>query len=193
MNLRFVESGQSLYDTLSSRQKAYLLFVKTGSEQSDCFLSNLHKASDGEDEIPVYTIDVNRIHDIHTRFSVHSVPTLLELEGGKVVRQIKGCQPPSYLRSLFQNHFFRAKAESKQKTQPRVVVYSTPSCSWCRTLKRYLDDKQIRYTDIDVSADSKKAEEMVRMSGQQGVPQTLINGTMVVGFNQERINQLLGI
>lgn len=193
MNLRYVESDHSLHHMLGSGQKAYLLFVKPGSMQSDCLLSNLKTASDEGNESTVYTVDVTRVRDIHTHFSVSSVPTLLELDGDRVVRQIKGCQPPAYLRSLFHNSFFQAKTETTEKAQPRVIVYSTPSCSWCRTLKRYLDDKQIRYTDIDVSADSKKAEEMVRMSGQQGVPQTLINGTMIVGFNQERINQLLGI
>jgi glutaredoxin-like YruB-family protein len=74
-----------------------------------------------------------------------------------------------------------------------VTVYSTPSCSWCTTLKSYFKQNNIRFKDIDVSKDTRAAEEMVRKSGQQGVPQTDINGTMIVGFDKNRINQLLDI
>ncbi|MBU2554283.1 MAG: NrdH-redoxin, partial [Bacteroidetes bacterium] len=71
--------------------------------------------------------------------------------------------------------------------------YSTPSCSWCNTLKTHLKKNGIRFTDIDVSRDQKAAEAMVHRSGQQGVPQTDINGEMIVGFDKARINTLLGI
>ena len=51
----------------------------------------------------------------------------------------------------------------------------------------------IRFTDIDVSRDQAQAEELVRRSGQQGVPQTDIDGEFIVGFDKNRINKLLGI
>ena len=72
-------------------------------------------------------------------------------------------------------------------------MYSTPTCTWCTTLKSYLDQKQIRYREINVASDTSAAEAMVRKSGQQGVPQTEINGQMIVGFDKIRINQLLEI
>jgi len=46
---------------------------------------------------------------------------------------------------------------------------------------------------VDVSADQKSAEVMLKRSGQQGVPQTEINGEIIVGFDKVRINRLLGI
>jgi len=52
---------------------------------------------------------------------------------------------------------------------------------------------RIRYTDIDVSRDQHIADELVKRSGQMGVPQIDINGEIVVGFNKTRINELLGI
>ncbi|NOR87359.1 MAG: NrdH-redoxin [Bacteroidales bacterium] len=79
------------------------------------------------------------------------------------------------------------------KAQKRVTVYSTPSCSWCTTLKKHLDHHGIKYRDIDISKDSKVAEEMTKRSGQQGVPQTDISGQMIVGFDKNKINSLLGI
>ncbi|HIE15791.1 MAG TPA: NrdH-redoxin, partial [Bacteroidales bacterium] len=79
------------------------------------------------------------------------------------------------------------------KPQKRVTVYSTPSCSWCNTLKTHLRKHRIRFTDIDVSQDQAAAEAMVRRSGQQGVPQTDIEGEIIIGFDKNRINTLLGI
>ena len=79
------------------------------------------------------------------------------------------------------------------ETQPKVVVFSTPSCSWCRTLKQYLKQHSITFRDIDVSRDAAAARDMVRRTGQQGVPVTLINNKPIVGFNKNEINKLLHI
>ena len=77
--------------------------------------------------------------------------------------------------------------------QPRVVVFSTPTCSWCRTLKQYLKKNNIKFKDIDVSRDHGAAKDMQRRTGQQGVPVTLINNKAIVGFNKNEINKLLKI
>jgi glutaredoxin len=60
-------------------------------------------------------------------------------------------------------------------------------------LKEHLRKNNIRFTDIDVSKDQAKAQELVRKTGQQGVPQTDINGQYVLGFDKKRVNELLGI
>ncbi len=78
-------------------------------------------------------------------------------------------------------------------TDPRVVVFSTPSCSWCRSLKQYLKKHKIRFRDIDVSRDQSAAKDMVRRTGQQGVPVILINNRPIVGFNKTEINKYLNI
>ncbi|PLX14769.1 MAG: NrdH-redoxin [Salinivirgaceae bacterium] len=72
-------------------------------------------------------------------------------------------------------------------------MYTTPTCTYCTSLKNYLNDKSVSYTEIDVSKDHQAAEEMVKRSGQQGVPQTVINGQVVIGFDRAKINQLLNI
>ncbi|HPR17855.1 MAG TPA: glutaredoxin domain-containing protein [Candidatus Cloacimonadota bacterium] len=75
----------------------------------------------------------------------------------------------------------------------KVIVFSTPTCSWCRKLKSYLKDKNVRFTDIDVSRDFKAAQDMMRKTGQQGVPQMWIDNVPVVGFDQSKIDRLLDI
>lgn len=74
-----------------------------------------------------------------------------------------------------------------------VKIYSTPSCPWCTVAKRYLESKNIQYEEYDVSKDRNAAIEMVQKSGQRGVPVIDINGSIVVGFNPQEIDRLLGM
>jgi glutaredoxin-like YruB-family protein len=74
-----------------------------------------------------------------------------------------------------------------------VKVYSTPTCVYCETLKEYLGGKKIDFESIDVSQNQKELNEMIDKSGQMGVPVIDINGTIVVGFDKEKINSLLNI
>ena len=76
---------------------------------------------------------------------------------------------------------------------PRVKVYSTPSCPYCVTLKEFLKDKGFEFEDIDVSQDDAVREDMVKKSGQMGVPVVDIDGQIIVGFNKEKICKLLDI
>jgi glutaredoxin 3 len=84
-------------------------------------------------------------------------------------------------------------AETQKKRRPRVVVFSTPSCPHCRTAKRYLQQKGVRFTDVDVSRDQSAARDMQRISGQQGVPVITVGGRPVVGFDRQKLDQLLGL
>lgn len=73
-----------------------------------------------------------------------------------------------------------------------VKVYSTPTCPYCKMAKQHLSSKGIAFQDIDVSADTASAEEMVKISGQMGVPVITIDGQVVVGFDKARIDSLIG-
>ena len=74
----------------------------------------------------------------------------------------------------------------------KVIMFTTPTCSHCTTAKRYLREKGIKFKEIDVSRNQKAAQDMVRKTGQQGVPQLWINNRPVVGFDRNKINSLLG-
>ena len=75
----------------------------------------------------------------------------------------------------------------------KVTIYSTNTWPWCTKVKDYLDDKNVAYEAFDVGADREKAMEMIRKSGQQGVPVLDIEGDIIVGFNQAKIDELLGL
>jgi glutaredoxin 3 len=72
-----------------------------------------------------------------------------------------------------------------------VTVYTTPTCGFCHQVKAYLSQRGVPFTEHDVSRDQQAAAEMVRLSGQRGVPVVLIDDQVVVGFNQPLIDQLL--
>ena len=73
----------------------------------------------------------------------------------------------------------------------KVVIYSTPTCPYCKRAKEYLSRKGISYTDIDVAQDREKAREMTQKSGQMSVPVIIIDDEIVVGFNQILLDKLL--
>ncbi|MFA5271646.1 MAG: Uxx-star family glutaredoxin-like (seleno)protein [Candidatus Omnitrophota bacterium] len=73
-----------------------------------------------------------------------------------------------------------------------IKIYSTPTCPYCKLVKQYLSSKGQTYEDIDVSQNKTALEDMVKLSGQMGVPTVVINGKVVVGFDKEHIDELLG-
>lgn len=75
----------------------------------------------------------------------------------------------------------------------QVLIYTTPSCPYCQAAKRFLRERGVPYRDIDVSRDQRAAMEMVRKSGQMGVPVLDIGGRIVIGFDRAKINALLGM
>lgn len=74
-----------------------------------------------------------------------------------------------------------------------VKVYSTPACPYCVTLKEFLKVHNVAFEDIDVSQDKTALDEMIKKSGQMGVPVVEIGDKIVVGFDKEKITKLLEI
>ncbi len=75
----------------------------------------------------------------------------------------------------------------------KVKVYSTPTCVYCVTLKRFLEEKNIEFEEINVADNEAAAKEMVEASGQMGVPVVDIDGEIIVGFNRDKISSALEI
>ncbi len=182
-----------MLESLTESRKNYVLLYKKGSEVSDCSYAGMEQAASDNPDVNALAADVSAVRDIHTNYNLSSVPALLVFEGKNFIKTIKGCNDDGFYKSLFKSALFASKSVEGDTQQKRVTVYSTPSCSWCTTLKRHLDQYGIRYRDVDVSKDQKAAEQMVKKSGQQGVPQTDINGQFIVGFDKVKINNLLGI
>jgi glutaredoxin-like YruB-family protein len=72
-----------------------------------------------------------------------------------------------------------------------VTIYTTPTCGYCHQAKLFLKRQGVSFVEKNVAADRNAAMEMVRLSGQQGVPVIAVDGQVVVGFDQPRLTQLL--
>jgi len=193
MTLRRVDSHKEMLSLLKEANKNYVLIYKKGSEASDCSYKSIETAVKELKDINVLSVDVGSVRDIHKNYGITSAPSLMVFDGSKFVKTVKGCNDEGFYKSLFESSLFSATSEKGGKTQKRVTVFGTPSCSWCTTIKIHLNKNGIKYSYIDVSKDQKAAEAMVARSGQQGVPQTDIGGEMIVGFDKIRINTLLNI
>lgn len=74
-----------------------------------------------------------------------------------------------------------------------VIIYSTPSCVYCKLAKQYFNEKGVVYKEVDVAADRKAAEAMIEKSGQLGVPVIEIGDKVIVGFDKPTIDAALGL
>jgi len=80
------------------------------------------------------------------------------------------------------------QCQSMEKT---VTIYSTPVCHFCQTAKEYFTDNNVEYTEHDVAADQEQRQAMIEMTGQMGVPVIKIGDEVVVGFDEEKVKELL--
>jgi len=78
-----------------------------------------------------------------------------------------------------------------------VVIYTTPTCSFCKMTKEFFKENKVDYTEYDVAADQQKAQEMIDKSGQMGVPVIVISEgdkeEIVVGFDEAKLKGGLDI
>jgi glutaredoxin-like YruB-family protein len=80
----------------------------------------------------------------------------------------------------------------------QVIVYSTPTCPWCKKTKEFLEESNVKFSDIDVSSNQEKAAEMIAKSGQMGVPVTSItkddgSEEIIIGYDEKAFKKELGI
>ena len=75
----------------------------------------------------------------------------------------------------------------------KVTIYSTPTCVYCKMAKGFFSDNKVAFEEKDVALDMQAREEMVKKSGQFGVPVIDIDGNIVVGFDKARLSELLGV
>ncbi len=182
--------------TLAGKEElVFALLYKNNSDASDCARKTLSETFTHKDKkICLAEINVEETRDIHGEYGIDSVPAVIFFRNGQLSNVTKGCMTGHYYEVLAEeNTQVQGPSSSNQPKRPNVTVYSTPGCSWCTRLKDHLKRNRIQFREINVADDPVRAEEMRRKSGQMGVPQTDIDGQMIVGFDQSRIDRLLGI
>lgn len=85
-----------------------------------------------------------------------------------------------------------------------VIVYSTPTCAFCKTEKQWLDSKGVKYDAVDITEVPDGEKLVEKFSGQKGVPVTVIwneegedkDNTIdqvIVGFQRDKLSEALGL
>tara|TARA_B100000508_G_scaffold140487_1_gene141715 strand:+ start:2288 stop:2590 length:303 start_codon:yes stop_codon:yes gene_type:complete len=74
-----------------------------------------------------------------------------------------------------------------------VVIYSTPVCHFCQAAKEFFSANDVSYTEHDVAADADKRQEMIDMTGQMGVPVIKVGDDVIIGFDEDKLKELLKI
>lgn len=76
---------------------------------------------------------------------------------------------------------------------PKVIIYTTPTCVYCKATKEFFKENNVQYEEKDVAKDMEAQQEMLKKSGMLAVPVIDVNGEVVIGFDKEKLSELLGI
>lgn len=74
-----------------------------------------------------------------------------------------------------------------------IIIYTTPACPYCIIIKNFLKKNNIKFEEVDISKNEKKKEELIKKSGQMSVPVTEIDGKIIIGYQIDKIKEVLGI
>lgn len=194
MPLAAIQNEQDLQPLLDGNQELLLAFLIEQNQGSSAARGALEQALASNPEAKAYSVDARAVRNLSSRFQVTAVPTVLRVRGPDTLDRLVGPQSPGTYAALMKPKLrSTSQNQTKPNSQPSVKLYVTNTCPWCRKLESYLDRRGVRYSKVNVSTDLAAAHAMVRKSGQQGVPQAEIDGTMVVGFDKARIDNLLGL
>ncbi len=196
MAMQVVHDSAALLESLRGNDTQVVLgFFGDFSESSRRAKPAFERFCSEHPQQPAWLVDVGKIRDLHQRFGVASVPTVIVVKGESVLRKFVGEQPDGFYDWALLDHAAPAAGGDSADKKPShsVAVYVTDTCPWCTRVKSYLRKNGVSYREINVSRDEREARRMVEKSGQQGVPQVDIDGQMIVGFDRARIDSLLGL
>lgn len=75
----------------------------------------------------------------------------------------------------------------------KITIYTTPTCIYCKMAKQWFKENNISYEEKDVSGDAEAREKMINKSQQMGVPVIEVGGELIIGFDKERLSELLNV
>ncbi len=72
-----------------------------------------------------------------------------------------------------------------------VTIYGTSHCPWCQKTREFLKQNKIKFNDINIEENEKARKEIIKKSGQLGVPVIDIDGKIIVGFDESALRKAL--
>ena len=74
-----------------------------------------------------------------------------------------------------------------------VTIFTTPTCHFCHAAKDFFGANNVTFTEHNVAEDQEKRQEMIEITGQMGVPVIQIDEDVIVGFDEGKVKELLGV
>ena len=170
---------------------SFFLFYTDSSADSMVALNVLTSYAD-KSSGSVYSVNASEVKEIHGAFGIDMVPALLVLRDGELSNVIFGLQSSEEYAKILSDKTVAVQKDGATP-QKRVVVYTSDGCSWCTKATNYLKKMGIAFREVNVSRNPSEAERLVARTGQRGTPQLDIGGQYVVGFDQPKIDRLLGL
>jgi glutaredoxin-like YruB-family protein len=192
--MEWIKNNEHFEEIQKSHQDFLILFFFGNfSSSAKRALEEIENFNKENKEMPVYGIDVEKIKGIHKLFEVVSVPTVVAIKNGEIIQKIEGVENSQFYTRIFSAAHPSSHKKSEKVASHRIIVYTTPTCPACRSVKTYFRTRNINFREVDVSQDSNSAQMLVKRSGQMAVPQIDIDGHLIVGFDSVKINKLLSI
>jgi len=187
-------SDRQHFDKLKEKHDFLVVFFYGAfSEPAQRALLELEEFNRENEDVPAFGIDVQKVKGLHKEFGVENVPTVVVLQKGAVAQFLEGVKSARFYDVAVAGLAPARPGKKSQKRPKRVVVYTGPGCPPCGLLKAHLRRHGVAFREVDISRDQRAAQKLVRRSGQMAVPQTDIDGRLVVGFDRARLDRLLGI
>ena len=73
----------------------------------------------------------------------------------------------------------------------QIIIYALPGCSFCRQAKEYFEANNVLFEEINVEENEQAAEDIIERTGQSGFPVLDIQGELIIGFDREKIEEVL--
>jgi len=187
-------SDRRHFDELQEKHDSLVLFFYGAfSEPARRALLEVEKFTRDNEDVPAFGIDVQKVKGLHKEFGVENVPTVVVLKSGRAAQSLEGVRSARFYSIALAGLAPSRPGEKPERRPKRVMVYSGQGCPPCGMLKSYLRGHSIAFREVDISRDERAARMLVRRSGQMAVPQTDIDGRLVVGFDRGKLDRLLGI
>jgi len=192
--LEWIEDRDHFRKVQQERDGSLLLaFWGSFSDAAQRALSELEKFAQQREDTSLYVVDVQKVRGLHKEFGVERVPTVLAIQDGEVSKRIEGVQSAMFYAVHLSGARGHAGTSTAEAGPKRVIVYSGPGCPACGQLKSYLRRHEVAFREVDISRDQHAAQKIARRSGMMAVPQTDIDGRLVVGFDRAKLDRLLAI
>lgn len=73
----------------------------------------------------------------------------------------------------------------------QVEIFTQPGCAPCSEAKRFLSARGVPFVEYDVTQDTKALDRLLDELGSRQTPTIVVDGEVLIGFDPERLTELI--